>query len=81
MDERRPVPPADMPDLPNLGLLAGIIFAAFLVIGLTVYIFGEEQSPQSAAYNPPPRIQRVQPPITQPAQPAPPSTTGQGGAQ
>jgi hypothetical protein len=82
MDDRRPVqPPPDMPDLPNLGLLAGVIFAAFVVLGATVYFFGEHQSPQTAANNSPPRMQRTTKPAPAPPAEQIPSTIGQGGMQ
>ena len=77
MEERNQLNPADFPNLPNLGLLVGVIIAAFIAVGAMVYFFGEDQSQQSAANTAPPsRIERTTkaPRTTEPA----PATTGQG---
>jgi hypothetical protein len=76
MEERNQLKPGDFPDLPNLGLLIGVIVAAFIALGATVYFFGEDQSQQSAANAPPSRIERTMkaPRTTDPA----PGTIGQG---
>lgn len=55
MEDRKELHPQDFPDLPNLGLLAGVILAAFIALGATVYFFGEDQSTlQQVTNNPPP---------------------------
>jgi hypothetical protein len=80
MEERREIHQQDFPDLPNLGLLIGVIVAAFIAIGATVFFFGEDQSTMSAANSSPPaseRMMKAKRPMTEPG----PTTTGQGGAQ
>ena len=83
MEERREIHPRELhpqnfPQLPNLGLLVGVIVAAFIAIGATVYFFGEDQSTMSAANNAPlPQSERMmkakRPSMTEPG----PTTTGQ----
>jgi hypothetical protein len=78
MDDRRQMQPVEIPELPNLGLLFGVVAAAFVAIGVTIYFFGDEQSPMSAS-NTPPRVERV---MKAPRAPATePTTTGQGDAR
>jgi uncharacterized protein HemX len=83
MDERKNLHPQDFPDLPNLGLLAGVILAAFIALGATVYFFGEDQSGLQQVTNnaPATKTERMlksqRPPAADPA----PSTIGQGSAQ
>jgi hypothetical protein len=81
MEERREIHQQDFPQLPNLGLLVGVIVAAFIAIGATVYFFGEDQSQMSAANTAPatqsPRMMKQRAPASEPG----PTTTGQGGTQ
>jgi len=64
-------------DVPSLGVLLGVVAAAFIALGVVIYFFGEDQSSSmSAANNPPPQTQRSI--NTRPA-PTEPSTVGQGG--
>jgi hypothetical protein len=79
MDDRKRPELADIPELPNLGLLFGVVAAAFVAIGVTIYFFGEQDpSTLSAANSTPSRAERVmkapRAPITEP------STVGQGDA-
>jgi hypothetical protein len=75
MEQRRDV---DIPeaDMTSLGVLLGVVAAAFIALGVIIYVFGEDQSSSmSAANNSPPQIQRS---IKTPPAPAEPSTVGQG---
>jgi hypothetical protein len=74
MEQRR----VDIPetDVTSLGVLLGVVAAAFIALGVVIYFFGEDQSSLSAANNPPPQTQRS---MKTPA-PAEPSTVGQGGS-
>jgi hypothetical protein len=76
MEDSKQLQPEDFPALPNLGLLVGVIVAAFVAIGATVYFFGEDQSGMTAANNGPSRIERTAK-TPRAAEPAP-STVGQG---
>jgi hypothetical protein len=76
MEERKQLQPADFPDLPNLGLLVGVIVAAFIALGATIYFFGEDQSQVAGMKESPTRMERTTkaPRATDPA----PGTVGQG---
>ncbi|MGH6769598.1 MAG: hypothetical protein ACRECO_11325 [Xanthobacteraceae bacterium] len=78
MDDRKQMQPVEIPELPNLGLLFGVVAAAFVAIGVTIYFFGENQSSMTAADTTSPRIERVMKAPRGPA--AEPSTIGQGDA-
>ena len=59
MEERKEIHSREFPELPNLGLLVGVIVAAFIALGATVYFFGEDQSQLTAANNSMPQSERM----------------------
>jgi hypothetical protein len=76
MDPRRNVRENDG-DIASFGVLLGVVAAAFIVLGVIIYFFGEDQSSQiTAANNPPAQSERTMKTRSTPAEP---STVGQGG--
>ncbi len=76
MEQRREVPVYEA-DVASMGVLLGVVAAAFIALGVIIYLFGEDQSStMTAANNPPAQTERMM--KTRPA-PAEPSTVGQGG--
>lgn len=65
-------------DVANMGVLLGVIAAAFVTLGVIIYFFGEDQSSSmSAANNPPPQTERML--RNKSAEPSTvPSTVGEG---
>ena len=75
MEQRRE---ADLPDVDvaSMGVLLGVVAAAFITLGVIIYFFGEDQSStMSAANNPPVKTERMI------QNKAAPTTTGQGNSQ
>jgi hypothetical protein len=62
----------------GFGTLLAVIAACFLVLGVMIYMFGEDQTTQTAGNNPP-RAERTIKNAPAPSPPAEPSTVGQGG--
>ena len=61
-------------DVASMGVLLGVVAAAFVALGVVIYFFGEDQSStMSAANNPPPQTERMM------RSKSVPSTVGQGG--
>jgi len=61
-------------DVASMGVLLGVVAAAFVALGVIIYFFGEDQSStMSAANNPPAQTERM---IR--SKSAPPATIGQG---
>ena len=61
-------------DVASMGVLLGVVAAAFVALGVIIYLFGEDQSStMSAANNPPSQTERM---IRNKS--APPATFGQG---
>ena len=58
----------------SLGALIAVVMACFVVLGVVIYVFGEDSSSQTAANSSPPRTERM---MKAPQPPAEPSTTGQ----
>lgn len=59
----------------SLGTLIAVVVACFVVLGVVIYMFGDESATQTAANNSPPRSERM---MKAPQAPATePSTTGQ----
>jgi uncharacterized protein HemX len=83
LEDRKDLRPQEFPDLPNLGLLAGVIMAAFIALGATVYFFGEDQATLQQMTNNGPAVRTEQTMKSQraPAADPAPTTTGQGGAR
>ena len=75
MEQRRDVPVYEA-DVASMGVLLGVVAAAFIALGVIIYFFGEDQSTLTAANNPPAQTERMM--KTRPV-PAEPSTVGQGG--
>ena len=70
---------AELPevDVRSIGVLLGVVAAAFITLGVIIYFFGEDQSStMSAANNPPAQSERM----TR-SKSATPGTIGQGGSQ
>jgi hypothetical protein len=61
-------------DLASMGVLLGVIAAAFITLGVIIYFFGEDQSSTMSAANSPP----AQTEQTIKSQGADPNTVGQG---
>ena len=75
MQQRRE---AELPefDVTSMGVLLGVVAAAFIALGVIIYFFGEDQSStMSAANNPQSQSERM---IRNRS--ATPGTIGQGGA-
>jgi hypothetical protein len=71
MEQRREVEVQDV-DVKSMGILLGVIVAAFVALGVMIYFFGEDQSPtMSTANNPPAQTEQM---IKN--QPADPNTVG-----
>ena len=75
MEQRREVPVYEA-DVASMGVLLGVVAAAFIALGVIIYFFGEDQSTLTASNNPPAQTERMM--RTRPV-PAEPSTVGQGG--
>ncbi len=61
-------------DVTSMGVLLGVVAAAFVALGVIIYFFGEDQSSSmSAANSPPAQTER-----TIRSKSAPPTTVGQG---
>ena len=76
MEQRRE---AEFPevDMASMGVLLGVIAAAFITLGVIIYFFGEDQSStMSAANSPPAQSERM---IR--SKSAAPNTIGQGNGQ
>ena len=53
---------AELPevDMASMGVLLGVVAAAFITLGVIIYFFGEDQSSSmSAANNPPAQTERM----------------------
>jgi hypothetical protein len=46
-------------DLTNMGVLLGVVAAAFVALGVIIYIGGDDQSGITAAYDAPMRTERM----------------------
>lgn len=74
MEQRRQAELPDV-DVAGIGVLMGVVAAAFVTLGVIIYFFGEDQSSMmSAANNPPTRTERMMRNKS-----ATPSTIGLGG--
>ena len=61
-------------DVTSMGVLLGVVAAAFVALGVIIYFFGEDQSStMSAASNPPAQTEQM---IR--SKSAPPTSVGQG---
>ena len=76
MDARRDINRFE-DDAWGLGTLIAVIAACFVVLGVMIYMFGEDQSTQTASTTTPPRSERMM--KTAPPMPSEPSTVGQSG--
>jgi hypothetical protein len=64
-------------DVTSMGVLLGVVAAAFVALGVIIYFFGEDQSStMSAANNPPAQTERM---IR--SKSAPPTSVGQGSGE
>jgi hypothetical protein len=64
-------------DVASIGVLMGVVAAAFITLGVIIYFFGEDQSStMSAANNSPAQTERMMRNKS-----ATPGTIGQGGSQ
>lgn len=62
-------------DVASIGVLLGVVAAAFITLGVIIYFFGEDQSStMTAANNPPAQTERM---IRN--RPAEPNTVGRSG--
>ena len=76
MEQRREAELQEV-DMASMGVLLGVVAAAFITLGVIIYFFGEDQSStMSAANNPPAQTERM---IRNKS--AAPGTIGQGGSQ
>jgi hypothetical protein len=76
MEQRREAELQEV-DMASMGVLLGVVAAAFITLGVIIYFFGEDQShSMSAANNPPSQTERM---IRNKS--AAPGTIGQGGSQ
>jgi hypothetical protein len=75
MEQRREVELPDV-DVASMGVLLGVVAAAFITLGVIIYFFGEDQSnTMTAANNPPVKTERMI------RNKAAPTTFGQGNSQ
>jgi hypothetical protein len=75
MEQRREAELPDV-DVASMGVLLGVVAAAFITLGVIIYFFGEDLSgTMSAANNPPPQAERM---IRSKSMP---TTFGQGNSQ
>lgn len=59
MEQRKEVELQDI-DVASIGVLLGVVAAAFITLGVIIYFFGEDHSPSmTAANNPPPQSERM----------------------
>ena len=59
MEQRRDVELQDF-DVASMGVLLGVVAAAFITLGVIIYFFGEDQSSSmTAANNPPTQTERM----------------------
>jgi hypothetical protein len=59
MEQRREVELQDV-DFTSMGVLLGVVAAAFVTLGVIIYFFGEDQrSSMSTANNPPAQSERM----------------------
>lgn len=73
MEQRREVELQDF-DMTSMGVLLGVVAAAFITLGVIIYFFGEDHSSSmSAANNPPAQTERMMRDRS-----ATPGTIGQG---
>lgn len=76
MEQRRQAEVQEI-DVASMGVLLGVVAAAFIALGVIIYFFGEDQSStMSAANNPPVQTERM---IRNKS--AAPGTIGQGNSQ
>jgi hypothetical protein len=74
MEQRREAELQEV-DVASMGVLLGVVAAAFVTLGVIIYFFGEDQSSaMSAANNPPAQTERMMR-----SKSATPGTIGQGG--
>jgi hypothetical protein len=74
MEQRREAELSDV-DMTSMSVLLGVVAAAFVTLGVTIYLFGEDQSSTiAAANNSPPLTERM---LRNKS--AAPTTFGQGG--
>ena len=78
MDARRDIDRIDS-DAWGFGTLLAVIAACFLVLGVMIYMFGEDQTTQTASTTSPARSERTMKTAPTPSPQAEPSTVGQGG--
>jgi hypothetical protein len=75
MEQRREAEFPDV-DVASMGVLLGVVAAAFITLGVIIYFFGEDQSgSMSAANNPPAQTERMI------RNKSAPTTFGQGNSQ
>jgi hypothetical protein len=74
MDVRRQMDRLEDEGAWGFGTLLAVIAACFVVLGVIIYMFGEDQSTQTAGTTTPPRST-----ISTTPAPGDPSTIGQGG--
>jgi hypothetical protein len=75
MEQRREAELPDV-DVASIGVLLGVIAAAFITLGVIIYFFGEDQSStMTAANDPPAKTERMI------RNKAAPTTIGQGNGQ
>ena len=59
MEQRREIELQDI-DVTSMGVLLGVVAAAFITLGVIIYFFGEDpSSSMSAANNPPAQTERM----------------------
>jgi hypothetical protein len=59
MEQRREAELQEV-DIASMGVLLGVVAAAFIALGVIIYFFGEDQSStMSAANNPPTQTERM----------------------
>jgi hypothetical protein len=59
MEQRKEAELQDI-DVASMGVLLGVVAAAFITLGVIIYFFGEDHaSSMTAANNPPPQTERM----------------------